>query len=234
VERPHRTHLRANDADDPGTVGPVTSNGPDPRGARWTDLTGAAKGATYDARWEQLAAEGRSVHGEADLVDALVARPPGRAPVVLDAGCGTGRVAIELARRGMETIGVDRDGDLLAAARAKSPDRAWHHIDLVDLATVVPAGAVDLAVLAGNIFLFVDPGTEAAVLAAVAGTVRPGGLVVAGFQIRPGGYGPAPLDADAAAAGLHLVDRWATWDRQPWDGHDYQVSVHVVGAAPEG
>ncbi|HEX7132405.1 MAG TPA: methyltransferase domain-containing protein [Iamia sp.] len=206
----------------------------DPRGARWTDLTGAAKGSTYDARWERLAAEGRSVHGEADLVDALLPRPAGRPPVVLDAGCGTGRVAIELARRGIETVGVDRDGDLLATARAKTPDLAWHQADLVDLATVVPSGSIDLAVLAGNIFLFVDPGTEAAVLAAVAATLRPGGLVVAGFQIRPGGYGPEQLDADAAGAGLHLLDRWSTWDRQPWHDDDYQVSVHVVEATPEG
>ena len=71
---------------------------------------------------------------------------------------------------------------------------------------------------------------------------RPRRLLVTGFQVRPGGYGPDRLDRDASAAGLHLVDRWATWDRAPWsEGDDYQVSVHVlrtglrvVGAAPVG
>jgi SAM-dependent methyltransferase len=220
------------------TVGRVTGDRPDPRSARWTDLTGEAKGATYDARWEQLAAEGRSVHGEADLIEALLGpRPadvPAAPPVVLDAGCGTGRVAIELARRGRATIGVDRDADLLAAARAKAPDLTWHQADLVNLGSVVASRSVDLAVLAGNIFLFVDPGTEAAVLGAVATTVRPGGLVVAGFQVRPGGYGPDRLDADADALGLRLLDRWSTWDRHPWDDDDYQVSVHVVAPVPMG
>lgn len=211
----------------------MTSDGTDPRAARWTDLTGDAKGATYDARWEALAAEGRSVHGEADLVGALLGGPDGRIDAtVLDAGCGTGRVAVELARRGARTIGVDRDADLLAAARSKAPALAWHEADLLDVGTVVPAGTVDLAVLAGNVLIFVDPGTERRVLAAVATTVRPGGLVVAGFQVRPGGYDPERLDADAATAGLALRHRWATWDREPWAGGDYQVSVHVVGAAP--
>jgi len=205
----------------------------DPRGARWTELRGEAKGATYDARWEQLAAAGASVHGEADLVSSLLERPDA---VVLDAGCGTGRVAVELARRGATTVGVDRDADLLAAARTKAPHLRWIEADLVDLGAHVAPGSVDLVVLAGNIFLFVDPGTEPAVLASVAAAVRPGGLVVAGFQVRPGGYGPAHLDADADAVGLRLVERWATWDRRPWvAGHDYQVSVHaVVEAAPEG
>jgi SAM-dependent methyltransferase len=210
----------------------------DPRSARWTDLRGDAKGSTYDARWAQLAASGASVHGEADLVSTLldehglVGDPP---PTVLDAGCGTGRVAVELARRGLGTVGVDRDPDLLATARAKAPALTWVESHLVDLGAHVAPGSVDLAVLAGNIFLFVDPGTEAAVLAAVAGTVRPGGLVVAGFQVRPGGYGPERLDADADACGLRLADRWSTWDREPWsDGGDYQVSAHVVEPAPVG
>ncbi len=78
------------------------------------------------------------------------------------------------------------------------------------------AGTVDLAVLAGNVLIFVDPGTEAAAVAAVARTLRPGGLLVAGFQVRPGGYGPEALDRDAEAAGLERRQRWATWDRAPW------------------
>jgi len=221
------------------TVGRVTGDRPDPRGARWTELTGEARGSTYDARWEQLAAEGVSVHGEADLVWDLLAprraHDPDTPPLVLDAGCGTGRVAIELARRGAEAVGVDRDADLLAAARAKAPDLRWITADLRDLGHVAPARSVDLAVLAGNVLVFVDPGSERSVLGEVAATLRPGGLLVAGFQVRPGGYGPTALDADAARCGLRLGDRWSTWDRAPWSaGTDYQVSVHVVDAVPSG
>src|SRR3954451_22003786 len=55
----------------------------------------------YDARWRAKAAAGEDPHGEATFVAAFSPSS------VLDAGCGTGRVAIELARRGIETCGVD-------------------------------------------------------------------------------------------------------------------------------
>ena len=50
----------------------------------------------YDARWAAMAQAGENPHGEADLVHSL---GPGS---VLDGGCGTGRVGIELARRASE------------------------------------------------------------------------------------------------------------------------------------
>jgi SAM-dependent methyltransferase len=202
---------------------------------RWTDLRGAARAAAYDARWERLTAAGDGVHGEADLVDALLGRAPeGVRPArVLDAGCGTGRVAIELARRGHDTVGVDRDPDLLAAARAKAPSLAWVEADLAELGAAVPASSVELAVLAGNVLLFCDEGTEKAVVAEVAASLRPGGLLVAGFQLRAGGYDVEAHDEAAAGAGLTLRARWATWERDPWaPGDDYQVSVHRRGLLP--
>lgn len=196
----------------------------DPARASWTGLRGEAKGATYDSRWEELAARGVEVHGEADLCTSLIG--PDRRATVLDGGCGTGRVAIELARRGHRTVGLDRDPDLIAAARAKAPDLWWVEADLLATTDHVDAGTVDLAVLAGNVLIFVDRGTECEAVGAVAATLDPGGLLVAGFQVRPR-YGPEDLDRDAAAAGLVLRDRWSTWDRDRWStGGDYQVSVH--------
>ncbi|MDQ5854995.1 MAG: SAM-dependent methyltransferase, partial [Actinomycetota bacterium] len=50
----------------------------------------------YDARWRRMEAAGANPHGEADFVFSYGPRS------VLDAGCGTGRVAIELARRGLD------------------------------------------------------------------------------------------------------------------------------------
>ena len=38
---------------------------------------------------------------------------------VLDAGCGTGRVAIEPARRGIEVVGADVDPSMLATTRQR-------------------------------------------------------------------------------------------------------------------
>jgi hypothetical protein len=50
--------------------------------------------------------------------------------------------------------------------------------------------------------------------------------LVAGFSVQPGRLDVPPYDAHAAAAGLALVERWATWDRAPFEGGDYAVSVH--------
>ena len=84
----------------------------------------------------------------------------------------------------------------------------------------------DVVVMAGNVPLFTPPGTEAALVAGVARHVAAGGLLIAGFSLDRG-YSAAMYDEHAAAAGLTLVERYATWARAPWspDG-DYAVSVH--------
>src|SRR5262245_63462530 len=95
-------------------------------GSRWTSQDDVPRGDDYDARWRAMAASGQSIHGEADFICGL------EPSSVLDAGCGTGRVAIELARRGIEVVGVDLDEPMLAAAREKAPDLEWHLADLLD------------------------------------------------------------------------------------------------------
>jgi SAM-dependent methyltransferase len=189
---------------------------------RWQH-TDAPRGDDYDARWRSLAAEGRNVHGEADLVSALLSEYGGSR--VLDAGCGTGRVAIALADRGHTVVGVDVDAGMLSAARAKQPELEWVEADLAELGAHL-ADAFDLAVMAGNVMIFVEPGTEGRVLEAVAGRLVAGGLLVAGFQIRPDRLSLADYDRLAESAGLRPIARWATWDREPFTGGDYAVSVH--------
>jgi SAM-dependent methyltransferase len=190
---------------------------------RWLAEAGG-RSRTYDQRWEELAAAGRNVHGEADLVESLGPQ------TVLDAGCGTGRVAIELARRGVVVVGVDVDPGMLTEARAKAPELEWVQSDL---ATVDLNRTFDLVVLAGNVMIFLAPGAEAAVLARVAAHLHPGGLVVAGFSLEPGRLDLARYDELARAVGLEVVDRWATWDRQPFAaGGNYAVSVHRRAGAP--
>jgi SAM-dependent methyltransferase len=177
------------------------------------------RGDAYQSRFDELAASGVDVHGEANFV---LAHGPGR---VLDAGCGTGRVAIELARHGLDVVGVDVDAAMLKVARGRAPELDWR---VGDLATCdLEPGAFDLAVLAGNVLLFVTPGTEAQVVANVARALVAGGRLVAGFSVHPGGYDLERLEADAARAGLVLEERWATGDREPYAGGDYAVSVLV-------
>lgn len=209
---------------------PPASSAP---GNRWLEVTGGTRGPAYAARFRALAAEGRDLHGEARFCDALLPR----GARVLDAGCGTGRVAIELARHGHRTVGVDIDASMLAEARAEAPELAWEPGDLatLDPAALGGAGTFDLAVAAGNVMVYLTPGTEARAVATLAACVRPdGGLVVAGFALDGGEGGvrvtPEAYEAACAAAGLVRVDRYAGWDREPWapDG-EYGVFVHRRG-----
>lgn len=181
---------------------------------RWRDQVDLD---AYDARWEQLAAQGVDPHGEAALVAAY------RPATVLDAGCGTGRVGIELARRGVAVVGVDADPDMIAAARAKAPELPWHVVDLAELA--LPE-RFDVVVLAGNVVPYVAEAGRAAAVAACAAHLAPGGRLVAGFSLQPGWPTLADYDAWCDAAGLALEERWATWERAPYAGGDYAVSVH--------
>jgi hypothetical protein len=82
--------------------------------------------------------------------------------------------------------------------------------------------------MAGNVPLFTAPGTHAAVVAGCARHV--GGVLVAGFQLGRG-YELADYDRDCDRVGLSLQERYATWDREPYAGGDYAVSVHARRAA---
>jgi SAM-dependent methyltransferase len=161
--------------------------------------------------------EGNDPHGEVAFVQRY-------APTsVLDAGCGTGRVAIELARRGVEVVGVDVDASMLATARRLAPELPWVRSDLAYLDL---GRRFEVVVMAGNVPIFTPPGTTAAVVAGCARHVAVDGVLVAGFQLGRG-YDLATYDAEAATAGLELAERYATWDLDPpTDGADYAVSVH--------
>ena len=185
--------------------------------SRWLEETGGVRGSAYEQRFRELAAEGADVHGEAAFVERLAA--PGAS--VLDAGCGTGRVARELARRGFAVAGADNDDSMLDVARQEAPDLPWHD---ADLATLDLGEQFDVVVLAGNVVVFLAPGTEQEVLRRCAAHVRPGGLLVSGWRtdrLPREGY-----DALAAGAELEPVARLATWDGEPWrDDADWCVAV---------
>ncbi|MGQ4806944.1 Ubiquinone biosynthesis O-methyltransferase, mitochondrial [Candidatus Entotheonellaceae bacterium PAL068K] len=198
------------------------SDGGDTTGWQAACLTGDA----YDAKFRALESAGQDVHGEANLIASLGVSS------VLDAGCGTGRVAIELARRGYQVAGVDRDAEMLQAAHHKAPHLTWYQEDLAELNLLnreAPdrLGRFEAIVMAGNVMIFLDPGTEAVVIANLSRHLAPGGLLIAGFQLIPGGLTLEQYDAYAADAALALAERWSTWDRNPWSSKsDYAVSVH--------
>jgi SAM-dependent methyltransferase len=187
----------------------------------------------YDERWRRMAEAGVNPHGEADLVSRY------RPASVLDGGCGTGRVAIELARRGVRVLGVDADPDMISAARAKAPSLRWRLADLTELDAVLAAepdavaaetdtgpDRFDVVVLAGNVVPYIAAEYRPAAVAACARALSAGGRLIAGFSLRAGWPSVDDYDRWCLDAGLVAEGRFATWDRDPYAGGDYVVAVH--------
>jgi demethylmenaquinone methyltransferase/2-methoxy-6-polyprenyl-1,4-benzoquinol methylase len=129
--------------------------------AGFYDVMNSVMTAGLHHRWRARAAD-------------LAALGPGDS--ALDVACGTGDLAIELARRvapGGTVVGSDFSEEMLARARAKAPEIAWEWGNALDLpyasdrfdAATVGFGARNFSDLAGG-------------LSEMARVVRPGGRVV--------------------------------------------------------
>jgi demethylmenaquinone methyltransferase/2-methoxy-6-polyprenyl-1,4-benzoquinol methylase len=104
----------------------------------------------------------------------LAALGPGGS--ALDVACGTGDLAIELARRvgaGGEVIGSDFSEEMLARARAKAPGLAWEWGNALELPYA--SGRFDAATVGFGARNFSDLERG---LAEMARVVKPGGRVV--------------------------------------------------------
>ncbi len=180
------------------------------------------RGPEYAARFAALVDAGEDVHGEADFCHRLLA--PGSR--VVDGGCGTGRVGIELARRGHRVVGIDVDVSMLAEARRAAPGATWIEADLLAVTSEQAGAPADLVVLAGNVVVYLAPGTEPVLPSHLGTWLAPGGLLVAGFAVDRH-VRPADWDRWCAAAGLRHVASHSGWDGSPsTPGADYLVSVH--------
>ncbi|HEY6050274.1 MAG TPA: class I SAM-dependent methyltransferase [Thermoanaerobaculia bacterium] len=99
---------------------------------------------------------------------------------VLDAPCGHGRLAIELARRGCEVTGVDISSEFLAEARSAAQRAgadvagrlSWRESDMRDLPW---QGRFQAAFCMGGSFGYFGDEGDAAYLAAASRSLAPGG-----------------------------------------------------------
>jgi SAM-dependent methyltransferase len=163
------------------------------------------------------------------LTDGLHAQLQGRG-WCLDAGVGTGRVAIPLARAGIPIVGVDRSRAMLDTLRAN-----------IGTAPVVPLVRGDLtqlpfrneafgAALAANVFHLI-PSWRAAVSELVR-VVRPGGLLL--INLGSGG----PSDGHVALVLVKfrelLGNHWPADDVSagPRDVAEFEDCVLTQGAQP--
>jgi SAM-dependent methyltransferase len=95
---------------------------------------------------------------------------------VLDACCGRGRHARELARRGYRVLGIDLDPAAIAEAERLESDAEFRQLDVRELASL--DRGFDAVFSLGQTFGLFDADTNAAILAAMRDRLRPGGRIV--------------------------------------------------------
>ena len=194
---------------------------------------------------------------EQRLLLGLLGKVAGRA--VLDAGCGDGTFALELARLGATVTGADADAAMIAAARTAATAAGLPaRFEVGEIESLpFPDRGFD-AVVAVTVLCLVPDASRA--VAEMARVLRPGGVLVvgelgrrslwAGWRRLKGLFGaelwrhsrffaPADLRALAHAAGLR-VERiagavyyppadWAARLIGPWDGR--LSALGALGAA---
>ncbi len=206
---------------------PAASDPPPP--TRW-DRGFSGTVSPYSATFGRLIAEGADVDGEARLADALVPRHAR----ILDAGSGMGRVAAALASRGHDVTALEKDPALVAESRARYPDVPVLAADILELSRgrLVDEGrppTFDLAVLVGNVLVYVADGTETRVLASIGALLAPEGRIMVGFHPVAGpphsrDYPYAEFAGHVEAAGLAVQHRFGGYALEP-PTPDYVVAV---------
>jgi len=120
---------------------------------------------------------------EVDFAVEVLGLAPGAR--VLDVGCGPGRHALALARRGIEVVGVDLSPDFVAlAAAAAQAEGLSARFEVLDVRDLAFAAEFDAAVcLCQGGFGLLGGRDEVAVFGRIVGAVRPGGgLLVSAFH----------------------------------------------------
>jgi len=156
----------------------------------WSDFF---RGPTLEL-WKRAHSPDQDKGEAADLVRALALQPGER---VLDVPCGYGRIALELAARGLRVTGLDACQEYLADARQRAHERRLA-AEFVpgDMRALPWRGEFDAAFCVGNSFGYFDDEDNRAFLAGVHAALRAGGRFLLSY----------PLVAELALAGRGLRD----------------------------
>lgn len=148
--------------------------------AQWGAMSEADLEAVFDADYAYFMRADHTAdfnRREAGIAMRAAGLQPGMR--VLDAGCGYGRIALEMARYGMSVHGVDRSRHLIELART---DAACHHLpagfEVTDLRHLTAHGAYDAALMWFTTFGYTTDPDSHLILRLLHRALRPGGRLL--------------------------------------------------------
>lgn len=112
------------------------------------------------------------------IADWLIVRGVLPGADLLDAGCGTGRYAVELARRGYVVQGIDLSAELIEVARRSSKEGRISVSFAVGDIQRLPSRRYDAILCRGVLNDFLDDEGRETVLRTVARALRPAGVLI--------------------------------------------------------
>lgn len=147
----------------------------------------------------------------------------GRERMVLDVGCGIGRISAALEREVRFIVGLDISQEMLRLARERAPRAGLVRVGGRDLSALRDE-AFDLALVVDAMPYAVEAGLECVLVAELARVLRPGGdLIVLNWAYRGDiGRNIADCRALAAKAGLDVLSA----GERPftrWDGTEFRL-----------
>lgn len=210
------------------------------------DHIATTRGAYSDSALRFATAVGTTVSAEFEapidlaILTTFATLVDGSSGVVVDAGCGTGRVARYLADSGLDVLGVDVAPGMIAEARRAHPDIAFHVAELTSL----PSDPASVAAVAyWYSIITTPPDALSEVWSELSRVLAPGGAAVLAFQSGGGehvhlqnAYGTTTdltlfrHDPDHVRSGLEAIGLsvHATARRRPQFAHETTDQAFII------
>lgn len=132
----------------------------------------------HEFAWAYDLLQTEDVSARVDFLQAALARYGiGAGCSALDAGCGTGRYAVELARRGLRVCGVDQSAELVAVARKRAGSGDGVPFAVGDLLSLSFRKSFDFVLCRGVLNDLVADAAREEIFRQFAAWLRPGGIL---------------------------------------------------------